>query len=58
MHLRGGIDSRHPMATLQRIGMALGHFLVHSIETSDRMADALKVRGFANRIYYLGGKNE
>jgi energy-coupling factor transporter transmembrane protein EcfT len=56
MHLRGGINWRHPLSTLRNFGMALGHFLVHSIEGSRRMADSLKVRGFANRVYYLEGR--
>ncbi|HAH85899.1 MAG TPA: hypothetical protein DCL60_00840 [Armatimonadetes bacterium] len=56
-HLRGGINYRHPAATLSRLGTALGHFLVHSIEMSQRISDALKVRGFKNRIYHLGDKN-
>ena len=55
MHLRGGIDLKHPMATLRHFGMALGHIMVHSIDMSQRMADGLAVRGFANRIYYLDG---
>ena len=53
MHLRGGIDWKHPVATLRHFGMALGHIMVHSIDMSRRMADSLAVRGFANRIYYL-----
>lgn len=56
MHLRGGIDWKRPMATLKTFGMALGHIMVHSIDMSRRMADGLAVRGFANRIYYLGGR--
>ena len=56
MHLRGGINWRHPLSTLRNFGMALGHFLVHSIEGSRRMADSLKVRGFANRVYFLKGR--
>ena len=56
MHLRGGIDWKRPMATLKTFGMALGHIMVHSIDMSQRMADGMAVRGFANRIYYLGGR--
>ena len=56
MHLRGGMDWKRPMATLRNFGMALGHIMVHSIDMSQRMADSLAVRGFANRIYYLGGR--
>ena len=55
MHLRGGIDWKRPMATLRNFGMALGHIMIHSIDMSQRMADGLAVRGFANRIYYLDG---
>jgi len=55
MHLRGGSDWKRPMATLRNFGMALGHIMIHSIDMSQRMADGLAVRGFANRIYYLDG---
>jgi len=40
------------------VGMALGHLMVNSIDASERMADALTVRGFANRIYHLGKRHE
>lgn len=53
MHLRGGVNWKHPISTLRNFGMALGHFLVHTIESSERMADSLKIRGFSNRIYYV-----
>lgn len=55
MHLRGGINWRHPISTWKNTGMAMGHFLIDSIDTSERMADGLTIRGFVNRIYYLGG---
>jgi len=56
MHLRGGIDWKRPVFTVRHLGTALGHFLAHSMETSEHMADSLRARGFANRIYYLDGK--
>lgn len=55
LHLRGGIDWRRPVFSVRSFGTALGHFIVHSIDISQRMADSLKVRGFANRVYYLDG---
>ncbi|MDD2486732.1 MAG: CbiQ family ECF transporter T component [bacterium] len=58
LHLRGGIDFRRPVFSFSRLGMALGHFLGHIIAASQRMADNLKLRGFHNRIYYLGKKYE
>ncbi len=56
LHLRGGTNWKHPIAALRYYGMALGHLMVHAIDTSERMGDSLKVRGFANRIYYLGAR--
>jgi energy-coupling factor transporter transmembrane protein EcfT len=53
LHLRGGIDWKHPISSVGRFGAALGHFLVHSIERSERMAESLEVRGFADRLYYM-----
>lgn len=58
LHLRGGLSWRHPARSLRHLGMALGHVLVHSIDASERMADGLMVRGFKNRIYYLGTRYE
>jgi energy-coupling factor transporter transmembrane protein EcfT len=55
IHLRGGFNWRHPVSTLRHFGTALGHFLVHSIDTSVRIGDGLRLRGFKNRIYYLEG---
>ncbi|MHB0999594.1 MAG: energy-coupling factor transporter transmembrane component T family protein [Armatimonadota bacterium] len=56
MHLKGGIDWRHPISTMRNLGTATGHFLAHSIDSSQRIADGLTLRGFSNRIYYLGGR--
>jgi energy-coupling factor transporter transmembrane protein EcfT len=52
MHLRGGFDSKKPVESIKNFGAALGHFLVDSIESSQRMAESLQLRGFANKIYY------
>lgn len=52
MHLRGGFDIRHPVRTLRHFGMAMGHFVVHSIDAGQRIGDGLTVRGFANRVYF------
>ena len=57
LHLRGGMEWRHPLAALKNLGAALAHVLVHAIELSQRMADNLTIRGFNNRIYYLGRKS-
>lgn len=56
-HLRGGVSWRHPIKSLQNMGAALAHVLVHAIEMSQRMAESLTVRGYNNRIYYLGRKS-
>ncbi len=58
LHVRGSADWRRPVATLRQVGMALGHLMVNSIDASERMADALTVRGFQNRIYHLGKRHE
>lgn len=54
IHLRGGMSWKHPVRSLRNLGMGLGHLLVHVIETSQRMADNLAIRGFKNRVYTLG----
>jgi energy-coupling factor transporter transmembrane protein EcfT len=56
LRLRGGSSWRHPIATLRYFGTALGHIFVHAIDMSQRIADGLAVRGFANKIYYLGDR--
>ena len=56
LHLRGGIDWRRPVATMRNLGLALGHFLVHAIEASQRIGENLLVRGFNNIIYSIGKK--
>lgn len=57
LHLRGGVSWRHPLSSLQRLGMALGHALVHALDLSQRLGDSLAVRGFVNRIYSLGRRD-
>jgi len=54
LHLRGGMHWRHPYRAIRNLGLGLGHWLVHAIEISQRMADSLTVRGFQNRIYTPG----
>lgn len=54
--LRGGINWRHPLAMVRYFGTALGHVIVHAIDTSQRMSDALSLRGYTNRVYYLGDR--
>jgi len=56
LHTRGAADWRRPISTLRQFGLALGHTMVNSIDASERMAEALAVRGFANRVYSLGRK--
>lgn len=53
LHLRGGIDWKRPGSSLRNFGQALGHLLIHIIDSSGRKADSLRIRGFSNRIYYL-----
>lgn len=52
--LRGGVNWRHPLAMVRYFGTALGHVIVHAIDTSQRMSDALSLRGYVNRVYYSG----
>ena len=54
LHLRGGLNWRHPFSSIRNLGLGLGHLLVHAIEISQRMADGLTIRGFHNKIYSLG----
>ncbi|MEN6370699.1 MAG: energy-coupling factor transporter transmembrane component T [Armatimonadota bacterium] len=53
LHLRGGIDWKHPGPSLGNLGRVLGHLLVDTIDSSERKADSLRIRGFVNRVYYL-----
>lgn len=53
LHLRGGWQRRRPLAALRHLGMALGHVIIDALAASERMADGLQVRGFANRLYTL-----
>lgn len=53
LHLRGGINWRKPGPSIRNFGMALGHVLIHVIDSSSRKADSLRIRGFSTRIYYL-----
>lgn len=52
LHLRGGISARRPLASIRNMGAVLAHVLVHAVETSQRMAENMTVRGFKERIYY------
>lgn len=58
LHLRGGISWRHPFLSVSNFGTALAHVLVHAVETSQRMAENLTVRGFTDRIYYEGHSHD
>ncbi len=57
LHLRGGMHWRRPLRSLTNLGRVLAHVLVHAIEMSQRVADNLIVRGYADRIYDLGRKS-
>lgn len=57
LHLRGGLNWRRPLHSLSNLGRVLAHVVVHAIETSQRVADNLTVRGYADRIYDLGRKS-
>jgi cobalt/nickel transport system permease protein len=54
IYLRGGIQWRHPWRSLVNISNTFGHLMIKGIDGSERMYEAMKIRGFSNRIHYMG----
>jgi cobalt/nickel transport system permease protein len=54
LHLRGGVQWRHPWRSLTNISNAFGHLLIKGIDKSQKMYESMALRGFKNKIHYRG----
>jgi cobalt/nickel transport system permease protein len=54
LHLRGGVQWRHPWRTLINISNAFGHLLIKGIDNSEKMYESMVLRGFKDKIHYRG----
>jgi cobalt/nickel transport system permease protein len=54
LHLRGGLQWRHPWRSLINISNAFGHLMIQGIDASERMYESMVLRGFKNKIHYRG----
>jgi cobalt/nickel transport system permease protein len=54
LHLRGGLQWRHPWRSLTNISNAFGHLMIQGIDASERMYESMVLRGFKNKIHYRG----
>jgi energy-coupling factor transporter transmembrane protein EcfT len=54
LYLRGGIQWRHPGRSIVNISNAFGHLLIRGIDASEKMYEAMTLRGFKEKIHYRG----
>jgi cobalt/nickel transport system permease protein len=54
LYLRGGFQWRHPWRTLVNISNAFGHLIIKGIDGSEKMYEAMLLRGFKDKIHYRG----
>ena len=54
LHLRGGLQWRHPWRSLNNISNAFGHLIIKGIDASEKMYESMVLRGFKNKIHYRG----
>jgi energy-coupling factor transporter transmembrane protein EcfT len=54
LYLRGGFQWRHPWRSLVNISNAFGHLIIKGIDGSEKMYEAMLLRGFKNKIHYRG----
>ena len=54
LHLRGGFQWRNPWRSLVNISNAFGHLIITGMDASERMYEAMRLRGFKNKIHYRG----
>ena len=54
LHLRGGVQWKHPWRTLINISNAFGHLLIKGIDNSEKMYESMVLRGFKDKIHYRG----
>jgi cobalt/nickel transport system permease protein len=54
LYLRGGFQWRHPWRSVVNISNAFGHLIIKGIDGSEKMYEAMLLRGFKNKIHYRG----
>lgn len=54
LYLRGGFQWKHPWRSLNNISNAFGHLIIKGIDASERMYEAMVLRGFKNKVRYRG----
>ena len=54
IYLRGGVQWSHPWRSLTNISNAFGHLIIKGIDNSEKMYEAMMLRGFKNKIHYRG----
>jgi len=54
LHLRGGLQWRHPWRSVCNISNAFGHLIIKGIDASEKMYESMVLRGFKNKIHYRG----
>lgn len=53
MHFRGKLDIKRPIYSIKVLSNSLGHLIIKSIETSENMYNAMRLRGFSDNIKFL-----
>lgn len=51
--LRGNLSLMRPVHFLKTIGNLLGFFVIKSIETSEKMYEGIKLRGYTDKYFFL-----
>lgn len=54
LYLRGGFQWGHPWRSLTNIANAFGHLLIKGMDASEKMYEAMVLRGFKHEIHYRG----
>jgi energy-coupling factor transporter transmembrane protein EcfT len=54
LHLRGGVQWRHPWRSLTNMSNAFGHLIIKGIDASEEMYESMVLRGFKDKIHYRG----
>jgi len=54
LYLRGGFQWNHPIRSLTNLSNAFGHLIITAIDHSEKMYEAMKLRGFKNKVHYRG----
>ena len=54
LYLRGGFQWRHPWRSLTNVANAFGHLIIKGMDASEKMYEAMLMRGFEHKIHYRG----